>query len=447
MPGLEELLHGGLHRPRQGALRAAAQVDLLVEDWELLTERRDAVVLDGLARHFWHSSVVPRAMISRKSGLFTESFIREMTRLCTAGPGKTCLTLARGFPAFAAPAELKEAAVDAIRKDFNQYATTWGAKVMRDAIAAKTQYFRQMTVDPETEITVCCGVPGAVLTTILGWVDPGDEVIIFEPFYENYGPDCILSGATPVVVPLVPPDWHFDRDQLRKAFNGRTRAIIINTPHNPTGKVYSREELTVIAGLCQEFDVLAITDEIYEHLVYRGEHVSIAALDGMRDRTVTINGLSKTYSVTGWRLAHASAPVGMTSAIRKVHDFVTGGAPHPLQVAAATALRFPDQYYIDLLNAYRERRDFILEILDDAGFKAYPPDGAYYVMTDISGFGEDDISLAHRMVRDIGLATVPGSSFYLEPERGRRQIRFSFPKKMDTLRRAADRLKKLRRVG
>ncbi|TMF61319.1 MAG: aminotransferase class I/II-fold pyridoxal phosphate-dependent enzyme [Chloroflexi bacterium] len=387
------------------------------------------------------------AMTSQKSRSFTESVIREMTRLCLAEHGDDCLNLAQGFPDFAAPTALKEAAVDAIRKDFNQYATTWGAKVMRDAIADKTRHFRQMAVDPETEITVCCGVTEAMLSTILALVDPGDEVIIFEPFYENYGPDCILSGATPVVVPLIAPDWHFDRDQLRKAFTARTRAIIINTPHNPTGKVYSREELTFIAGLCQESDALAITDEIYEHLVYRGEHISIATLDGMRDRTVTINGLSKTYSVTGWRLAYAIAPPEMTNAIRKVHDFVTVGAPHPLQVAAATALRFPDQYYVDLLAAYQERRDFILEILDGAGFKAYPPDGAYYVMTDISRFAEDDVSLAHRMVREIGLATVPGSSFYLEPERGRGQIRFSFPKKMETLRRAADRLKRLKRVA
>src|SRR6267143_3234110 len=262
VPGLDEFLQRPFDRPRQRALRAAAQVHLLVENGKLSAERRDAVVLDGWARHFWHSSGVSRSMISRKSGLFTESVIREMTRLCIAEHGANCLNLAQGFPDFAAPAELKEAAVDAIRKDFNQYATTWGAKVMRDAIAAKTQHFRQMTVDPETEITVCCGVTEAMLSTILALVDPGDEVIIFEPFYENYGPDCILSGATPVVVPLVPPDWHFDRDQLRKAFNARTRAIIINTPHNPTGKVYSREELTFIAGLCQEFDVLAITDEI-----------------------------------------------------------------------------------------------------------------------------------------------------------------------------------------
>ena len=391
--------------------------------------------------------VMSGTMTSQKSRSFTESVIREMTRLCIAEHGADCLNLAQGFPDFAAPTELKEAAVAAIRQDFNQYATTWGAKVMRDAIADKTRRFRNMAVDPETEITVCCGVTEAMLSTILAVVDPGDEVIIFEPFYENYGPDCILSAAKPVVVSLVPPDWHFDRDALRQAFNARTRAIIINTPHNPTGKVYSREELRFIAGLCHEFDTLAITDEIYEHLVYRGEHLSIATLDGMGQRTVTINGLSKTYSVTGWRLAYAIAPADITNAIRKVHDFVTVGAPHPLQVAAATALRFPDQYYAGLLNAYRERREFMLEILDGAGFKAYPPDGAYYVMTDIDGFGEDDVSLAHRMVRDIGLATVPGSSFYLEPERGRRQIRFSFPKKMETLRRAADRLKRLKRVA
>ena len=391
--------------------------------------------------------VMSRGMTSQKSRAFSESVIREMTRLCLAEHGSECVNLAQGFPDFAAPSELKEAAIDAIRQDFNQYATTWGAKVMRDAIADKTRHFRGMAVDPETEITVCCGVTEAMLSTILAVVDPGDEVIIFEPFYENYGPDCILSGATPVVIPLVPPHWRFDPEQLRQAFSAKTRAIIINTPHNPTGKVYTREELGFIGSLCQEFDTLAITDEIYEHLVYRGEHLSIATLDGMRERTVTINGLSKTYSVTGWRLAYTIAPADITNAIRKVHDFVTVGAPHPLQVAAATALRFPDRYYIDLLNAYRERREFMLEILDGAGFKAYPPDGAYYVMTEIDSFGEDDVALAHRMVKDIGLATVPGSSFYLDPARGRQQIRFSFPKKMDTLRRAADRLKTLQRVA
>jgi aspartate/methionine/tyrosine aminotransferase len=390
--------------------------------------------------------VVARPLVSNKSTLFSESVIREMTRQCVEEHGADCVNLAQGFPDFAAPLELKEAAVDAIRSDFNQYATTWGAKVMRDAVADKQQRFRGMTVDPEREITVCCGVTEAILSTILALVDPGDEVVIFEPFYENYGPDCILSGAVPRVIPLQPPDWHFDFDQLRALFGGKTRAIVINTPHNPTGKVYTREELEFIAGLCQEFDAIAITDEIYEHLVYRGEHLPIAGLPGMRERTVTISGLSKTYSVTGWRLAYAIAPAVMTGAIRKVHDFVTVGAPHPLQVAAATALRFEDRYYTELLAAYRERRDFMLEILEGAGFRSYPPDGAYYVMTDIRDFGEDDVSLAQRMVREIGLATVPGSSFYLDPERGRQQVRFSFPKKMETLRRASDRLAALKRV-
>ncbi len=385
-----------------------------------------------------------RQFASQKSLTFTESVIREMTRMCLALHGNDCLNLAQGFPDFAAPAELKEAAVDAIRADFNQYATTWGAKAMRDAIADKTRHFRGMTVDPETELTVCCGATEAMLSTALAVLNPGDEVIIFEPFYENYGPDCILSGATPRMLRLRPPDWQFDEAELRQAFSPRTRAIIINTPHNPTGKVYTRAELELIAGLCQEFDALAITDEIYEHLVYLGEHISLATLPGMRERTITISGLSKTYSVTGWRLAYAIAPEAITNAIRKVHDFVTVGAPHPLQVAAATALRFPDAYYVGLLAAYRERREFMLEILQGSGFVAYPPDGAYYVMTDITAFGEDDVALAHRMVREIGLATVPGSSFYLNPEHGRRQIRFSFPKKMETLRRAADRLTKLR---
>ena len=385
-----------------------------------------------------------RAFVSQKSLQFTESVIREMTRMCLALHGQDCLNLAQGFPDFAAPTELKEAAVDAIRADFNQYATTWGAKPMRDAIADKTRHFRGMAVDPEAEITVCCGVTEAMLSSALAVLNPGDEVIIFEPFYENYGPDCILSGATPRMVRLHPPDWHFEEAELRQAFTAKTRAVIINTPHNPTGKVYTREELQLVAALCQEFDALAITDEIYEHLVYQGEHLSLATLPGMRERTITISGLSKTYSVTGWRLAYAIAPEAITSAIRKVHDFVTVGAPHPLQVAAATALRFPDSYYVELLAAYRERREFMLEILQGSGFHAYPPDGAYYVMTDIAAFGEDDVALAHRMVREIGLATVPGSSFYLNPEDGRRQIRFSFPKKMETLRRAAERLARLR---
>jgi aminotransferase len=385
--------------------------------------------------------------ISGKAAQFTESVIREMTRLCVSLHGEGCVNLAQGFPDFAAPEALKEAAIAAIRADYNQYATTWGAKVMRDAIAKKVEHFYHWRIDPEQEITVCCGATEAMMATILALVNPGDEVVIFSPFYENYGPDCILTGAVPRMVPLRPPTWSFDPEELRRAFGPRTRAIIVNTPHNPTGKVFSREELTSIAALCQEHDALAITDEIYEHLVYRGEHIPVATLPGMRERTVTISGLSKTFSVTGWRLAYAIAPAPLTGAIRKVHDFLTVGAPHPLQVAGAAALGWPDDYYTGLLRDYRERRDFLLEILDQAGFKTYPPDGAYYVMTDIRGFGRTDVELADWLVRERGVATVPGSSFYHDPALGRDQVRFSFPKRMETLRRAADRLSGLRVAG
>jgi aminotransferase len=385
--------------------------------------------------------------VSQKAAQFTESVIREMTRLCVSLHGDRCVNLAQGFPDFAAPEGLKEAAIAAIRADHNQYATTWGAKVMRDAIAKKVEHFYSWRIDPEQEITVCCGATEAMMATILALVNPGDEVVIFSPYYENYGPDCILTGAVPRWVPLQPPTWSFDPEELRRAFGPRTRAIIVNTPHNPTGKVFTRGELASIAALCQEHDALAITDEIYEHLVYRGQHVPIATLPGMRERTVTISGLSKTYSVTGWRLAYAIAPALLTGAIRKVHDFLTVGAPHPLQVAAATALGWPDDYYARLLRDYQQRRDFLLEILDQAGFKTYPPDGAYYVMTDISGFGKTDVELGDWLIRERGVATVPGSSFYHDPALGRHQVRFSFPKRMETLRRAAERLSGLRVPG
>jgi aminotransferase len=284
-----------------------------------------------------------------------------------------------------------------------------------------------------------------MLASIMAIIDPGDEVVCFSPFYENYGPDCILSGATPRFVALHEPDWSIDFDELRAAFNERTRGVIINTPHNPTGKVYSREELQVIARLCIEHDAVAFTDEIYEHLVYEGEHVSIATLPGMADRTVTISGLSKTFSVTGWRLGFAIAQPELTDAIRKVHDFMTVGAAAPLQMAAAAALRMPPSYYHQLLADYRRRRDFLLPVLSDLGFRVYPPQGAYYVMTDIGGFGYgSDLEFANYLVREIGVATVPGSSFYHDPELGRTKIRFAFPKKMETLERAAGLLQKLR---
>jgi len=389
---------------------------------------------------------VPKVVTSQKSRTFSESVIREMTRMCLAEHGDDCLNLAQGFPDFAAPSELKEAAVEAIRKDFNQYATTWGAKVMRDAIADKTRHFRRMAVDPETEITVCCGVTEAMLSTILAIVDPGDEVVIFEPFYENYGPDCVLSGAVPRYVELRPPDWSFDEVELRSAFNARTRAIVVNTPHNPSGKVYSRAELELIAELCIEHCALAITDEIYEHLVYRGRHVSMAALPGMAERTITISGASKTYSVTGWRVGWLIGPPALTSGIRKVHDFLTVGAAHPLQVAVAEALDFPASFYVDLLGDYTERRDAMVSGLRECGFEVSAPDGAYYVMAGIGAFGApDDVAFARRLIEEVAVATVPASSFYHDPASGRGQVRFSFPKRIETIERGLEALRRLSR--
>ncbi len=383
--------------------------------------------------------------ISRKASLFTESVIRDMTRQILQYHGDRGVNLAQGFPDFASPEEIKEAAVRAIRDDHNQYAITWGQPPLRQAIAEKYGHAWGRSIDPEREITVCCGATETMLASIMAIIDPGDEVVCFSPFYENYGPDCILSGATPRFVALHEPDWSIDFDELRAAFNERTRGVIINTPHNPTGKVYSREELQVIARLCIEHDAVAFTDEIYEHLVYEGEHVIIATLLGMADRTVTISGLSKTFSVTGWRLGFAIAQPELTDAIRKVHDFMTVGAAAPLQMAAAAALRMPPSYYHQLLADYRRRRDFLLPVLSDLGFRVYPPQGAYYVMTDIGGFGYgSDLEFANYLVREIGVATVPGSSFYHDPELGRTKIRFAFPKKMETLERAAGLLQKLR---
>jgi len=376
---------------------------------------------------------------SSKARQFTESVIREMTRQARE---HGAVNLAQGFPDFGAPAELKRAASAALDADINQYAITWGAKRFRDAIAAKTRRTLGLDIDPETEITVTCGATEAMIASMLALVDPGDEVIIFEPFYENYGPDVILSGAAPRFVPLRPPDWSFDPQELERAFSDRTRAVVLNTPNNPTGKVFTAEELEVIAALCHKWDVLVFTDEIYEHIVYDGaRHVAMATLPGMRERTVTINSLSKTYSVTGWRVGWALAPAALTGAIRKVHDFLTVGAPAPLQEAGARALELPPAYYDDLARAYTERRDFLLEALEGAGFACWRPRGAYYIMTDISGFGfSDDVRFARWLVQEIGIAVVPGSSFYSRPESGAQQVRFCFPKRRETLVDAARRL-------
>lgn len=373
---------------------------------------------------------------------FTESVIREMTRLVGLYHPADGINLAQGFPDFGAPTALKDAACDAIQADINQYAITWGARDFREGIAAKTERYLGIAVDPEREITVTCGATEAMVAAMLALVNPQEEVVIFEPFYENYGPDCFLSAATPRFVPLRPPDWIFDRDQLADAFNERTRAIVINTPNNPTGKVFTRDELSFIADLCRQWDCIAITDEIYEHMVYDGyEHISPVTLPGMRERTVVINGLSKTFSVTGWRVGYVIAPPELTSAIRKVHDFLTVGAAAPLQAAGAVAMGFPDDYYAALTSEYAERRNFLVSCLREAGFQPYVPHGAYYVMCGIEAFGaRDDVAFATHLVKDVGLAVVPGSSFYSVAERGSQQVRFAFPKRMETLQQAAERL-------
>jgi aminotransferase len=386
--------------------------------------------------------------VSKKAESFIESVIRDMTRQAIR---HSAVNLAQGFPDFPAPSAVKQAAAEAVAADINQYAITWGAQNLRQAVARKFHHWQKIEIDPEREITVCCGSTEAMIATLLALVDPGEEVIVFEPFYENYGPDAILSGATPRYVTLYPPEeadgeWRFDQAELRAAFHRNTRAIILNTPHNPTGKVFTRGELELIRDLCVEFDVVAITDEIYEHILYdAAEHISIASVDGMRERTVTINSLSKTYSVTGWRVGWAIASPGLTSAIRKVHDFLTVGAAAPLQAAGVTAVGLPEDYYAELAEKYRERRDLLLSALRAAGFKAYKPSGAYYIMTDISAFGADDKEFAGRLVQEIGVATVPGSSFYNRPDGGSRQIRFAFCKQHETLARAIGNLEKLRR--
>ena len=384
-----------------------------------------------------------RSMLSEKAEYFTESVIREMTRLALQ---YDAVNLAQGFPDFPAPEEVKEAARAAIAADDNQYAITWGAKPLRDAIVEKFARTQGVTVDPEREITVCCGSTEAMISSLMAIMNPGDEVVIFEPFYENYGPDAILSGASPRFVRLHPPEWEFDREELARAFGPRTKAIIVNTPNNPTGKVFSREELEFIRELCLRWNAFAITDEIYEHIIYDGaRHISMASLEGMREHSITINGMSKTYGVTGWRVGWAIAPPVPTEAIRKVHDFLTVGAAAPLQAAGAFALKLPVSYYQRLAETYRVKRDRMLRILEDAGFECFRPRGAYYIMTDISRFGfPDDVSFARDLVQKIGIAVVPGSSFYNDAADGSRQVRFTFCKKEETLSAAAERLSRLR---
>ncbi|MDQ7843081.1 MAG: aminotransferase class I/II-fold pyridoxal phosphate-dependent enzyme [Armatimonadota bacterium] len=378
-------------------------------------------------------------------GYFTESVIREMTRLSALHGG---VNLAQGFPDFPPPAELVEAAARALQEGYHQYAITWGSPRLRRAIAEKFAWYNGVEVDPERHITVTCGATEAMIATLLAVADPGDEVVIFEPFYENYGPDTRLAGAVPRYVPLEleDPACAFDPDALARACSPRTRAIIVNTPHNPTGKVFTRAELELIADLCRRHDALAITDEVYEHLVYDGrEHVSLASLPGMAERTVTINSLSKTYSVTGWRVGWTIVrDAAIATAIRKAHDFLTVGAAAPLQEAGAVALRFPRTYYGDLAAMYQGKRDRLLDILRAAGFRCVVPFGAYYIMADISGLGhDDDAAFARMLVEEVGVACVPGGSFYHDPARGRRYVRFAYPKREETLAEVGRRLGRL----
>jgi len=379
--------------------------------------------------------------VSKKAKRFTESVIREMTRLCQ---NHGAVNLSQGFPDFPAPQEIKDAACRAIASDVNQYAITWGAPALRLAIAAKQKRCYNMDVDPEREIAVTCGATEAMIASILAIVDPGDEVVVFEPFYENYGPDAILAGAVPRFVSLRPPDWTFDADELAAAFSDKTRGIILNTPNNPTGKVFTRQELETIAMLCRKWDVVAFSDEIYEHIIYDGAvHVPIATLPGMADRTVTINALSKTYSVTGWRVGWTIASPELTAGIRKVHDFLTVGAAAPLQEAGAVALNFPESYYRTLASDYAVRRDLLLAGLRSVGFQCDAPRGAYYILADAAGLGcRDDVAFARRLIETVGVGAVPGSSFFSRPELGRTLLRFAFPKTAETLNEAVARLQR-----
>jgi L-glutamine---4-(methylsulfanyl)-2-oxobutanoate aminotransferase len=380
-----------------------------------------------------------RHRVSARAASLTESVIREMTRLALE---YDAINLAQGFPDFPAPEPVKQAAIAAIEADINQYPITWGQQSIRHALAEKYRRWYGMSVDPEREICVTCGATEAMIAAMTGCLDPGQEVIVFEPFYENYGADAIIAGANPRYVTLHEPDWALDETELAAAFSNRTRAIVINDPNNPTGKVFSRAELTAIAQLCQKYGVLAITDEIYEHITYDGaSHIPLATIPGMEDRTITISALSKTYSVTGWRVGWTIAPPDLTDAIRRVHDFLTVGAPSPLQEAGAVALRLPDTYYQQLATAYLERRDLMLEILTKASMQPITPAGAYYIMTDSSALGlGDDATAATTLVRQARVAAVPGSSFYSQPELGRTKLRFSFSKKLETLDEAGRRL-------
>lgn len=386
---------------------------------------------------------------STRTQKFPESIIREMTRVAL---DVGAINLSQGYPDFAAPQPIKDAAVQAIADDWNQYSVTWGLKPLRDAIAEHYRRRYEMDVNPDTDVVVCCGATECMIAAMLGVVNPGDEVIFFEPYYESYIPNCFITQSTPRFVPLrlsASGTWEFDPDELRRAFNAKTKVIIINSPHNPTGKVFTRDELQLIADLCIAHDVIAVTDEIYEFITYdSAAHIPIATLPGMAERTITISGMSKTFSVTGWRLGYAIAPADLMSGVRKAHDFMSVCAATPLQVAGVAMLQLGDDYYQQLRKDYAERRDFALEMLREVGFRPVTPQGAYYIMADFSAISdEDDITFGLRMAKEIGVACVPGSPFFSRPELSRNIVRFAFCKKRETLEQARERLQKLKRGG
>ncbi|OGR98576.1 MAG: hypothetical protein A2V88_07655 [Elusimicrobia bacterium RBG_16_66_12] len=394
--------------------------------------------------------------IAGRTASFQESVIREMTRL---GDEAGAVNLSQGLPDFTPPAEVLEAAVQAIRSGDNQYTFPFGTATFRSAIAAKTARVNAISANPETEVTVTCGVSEAMMSAILALTDAGDEVVIFEPWYENYVPDCLMAGVRPRFVPLAPPGYRIEADVLRRAVGPHTRLVILNTPHNPTGRVFSRRELEAVAEACRTHNLVAVTDEIYEHIVYDGvEHISLGSLDGMRERTVTISGLGKTYAVTGWRVGWIVAPEPLSAQIRKVHDYLTICAPAPFQAAGIAALGLPETYYQEMRREYAARRDILLPALTRAGFRFRWPEGAYYVMADFSRFrGEGyrdpggtvspDRAFAEHLAVEIGVAVVPGSSFYVDGAQGARYVRFNFAKEAVTLREAVSRLARLRADG
>ncbi len=373
-----------------------------------------------------------------------------MTQLCLK---HNAINLSQGTPAYQPPDDVKQAAITAIQEGYNQYSITWGAPDFREAIAHKMKTFNGIETDAAKNVTVTCGSTEGMLSALLAIINPGDEVIIFEPFYENYGPDTIISGAKPVYVALQETEtedggmlFTYDKNELKNAFSSNTKAIIINTPNNPLGKVFTLAELQEIAELCCEHDCIAITDEIYEHMIYDGKpHISIGSLPQMKDKTITVSGLSKTYSMTGWRLGYVIAPDILSNAIRKMHDFLTVGAPHPLQRAGIAALNLPSSYYTELVEKYDRNRKRLVKILTDAGFRCHPPEAAYYIMTDISDFGfPDDTAFAHWLVEEIGVGGVPGSSFYSRSHLGKTKFRFMFSMSDDILDEAGNRLMKIK---